>query len=166
MDVPYTNHQGRYLAFIATYTKLHHRPPAEADIQAYFQVTPPSVHNMILTIERRGFISRTPGAPRSIRLLVEPPSLDGASTDITGRAAPRGPWRSTAAVSSGRALGAVEGHDGILTVRGGGGVRGRNGIQYKGGLSGKNAGARQLSMNVAAIPREAWPARTFTWASR
>ena len=50
------------------------------------------------------------------------------------------------------ALGAVEGHDGILTIRGGDNVRGWNGIRYKAGLSGKNVGARQLSMNVATIP--------------
>jgi len=46
----------------------------------------------------------------------------------------------------------AEGHDGIVTIRGGGNVRGWNGIQYKAGLSEKNAGARQLSMNVATIP--------------
>ena len=49
-------------------------------------------------------------------------------------------------------FGLVEGHDGIFVIRGGGNVRGWNGIQYKSGLSGKNVGARQLSMNVATIP--------------
>lgn len=48
--------------------------------------------------------------------------------------------------------GAVEGHDGILVIRGGGSVRGWNGIRYKAGLSGKNVSAKQLSMNVATIP--------------
>ena len=71
MDRAFTMLQGQYLTFIAMYTKLHRRPPAEADIQAYFRVTPPSVHNMIVTLERRGLISKTPGAPRSIRVLVE-----------------------------------------------------------------------------------------------
>ena len=46
----------------------------------------------------------------------------------------------------------TEGHDGILTIRGGGDPRGWNGIQYKAGLSGRNTGARRLSMNVATIP--------------
>jgi uncharacterized RmlC-like cupin family protein len=50
------------------------------------------------------------------------------------------------------ALGVVDGHDGILTIRGGGNVRGWNGIRYKSGLSAKNVGAKQLSMNVATIP--------------
>jgi len=51
------------------------RPPAEADIQRYFNVTPPTVHQMVLTLERLGLIRRTPGVARSIELLVEPESL-------------------------------------------------------------------------------------------
>ena len=46
----------------------------------------------------------------------------------------------------------VEGDDGILVIRGSGTTRGWNGIRYKTGLSGKNVGARKLSMNVATIP--------------
>jgi uncharacterized RmlC-like cupin family protein len=49
-------------------------------------------------------------------------------------------------------LGAVEGDDGIFVIRGGGNVRGWNGIQYKAGLSANNVRARHLSMNVATIP--------------
>jgi repressor LexA len=64
----YTNKQGQYLAFIYYYTKIHGRAPAESEIQRYFGVTPPSVHQMILTLEQRGLITRTPGVARSIRL--------------------------------------------------------------------------------------------------
>jgi Mn-dependent DtxR family transcriptional regulator len=39
-------------------------------MQAYFGVTPPSVHQMILTLERLGYISRVAGQGRSIKLLV------------------------------------------------------------------------------------------------
>ena len=46
----------------------------------------------------------------------------------------------------------VEGHDGISVIRGGGNVRGWNGIRYRTGMSAKNVGSRQLSMNVATIP--------------
>ena len=49
-------------------------------------------------------------------------------------------------------LGHVEGAQGILTIRGGGNVRGWNGIRYKSGLSAKNVGSKKLSMNVATIP--------------
>lgn len=66
----YTEKQGQYLAYIYYYTKLHGRAPAELDMQRYFQVTPPSVHQMVLTLESRGLIERTPGQARSIRLLV------------------------------------------------------------------------------------------------
>ena len=46
----------------------------------------------------------------------------------------------------------VEGHDGLMWIRGSGVCRDWNGIRYKLGMSGKNVGARQLSMNVAMIP--------------
>ncbi|HYW10910.1 MAG TPA: cupin domain-containing protein, partial [Longimicrobium sp.] len=46
----------------------------------------------------------------------------------------------------------VEGHEGILVVRGSGVHREWNNIRYKTGLSGGNVGARKLSMNVATIP--------------
>ncbi len=47
---------------------------------------------------------------------------------------------------------AVEGRDGISVIRGSGNCRDWNGIHYKLGLSGKNVGAKALSMNVATIP--------------
>ncbi len=46
----------------------------------------------------------------------------------------------------------VEGTNGILVIRGASTSRGWNGIRYKTGLSGKNVGAKKLSMNVATIP--------------
>ena len=71
----FTSKQGQYLAFIDAYTRVHLRAPAEADIQRYFGVTPPSVHQMILTLERAGLIRRQPGVPRSIEVLVPPDDL-------------------------------------------------------------------------------------------
>jgi Mn-dependent DtxR family transcriptional regulator len=70
VEPAYTETQGQYLAFIYYYTKIHGVPPAEADMQRYFNVSPPSVHNMIVTLEKRRLISRTPGASRSIQLLL------------------------------------------------------------------------------------------------
>lgn len=67
---PYTFKQGQYLAFIYYYSKINGRAPAEADMQRYFRVTPPSVHQMVLTMEANGLIDRTPGQGRSIRLLI------------------------------------------------------------------------------------------------
>jgi Mn-dependent DtxR family transcriptional regulator len=71
----FTDKQGQYLAFIQAYTLVMGRPPAEADIQRFFAVTPPSVHQMVLNLERRGFISRKPGVARSIQLRLNPETL-------------------------------------------------------------------------------------------
>ena len=70
MAAVYTLRQGQYLAFVYYYTKIHGVPPAEADMQRYFRISPPAVHEMVMTLERRGLISREPGKPRSIRLLL------------------------------------------------------------------------------------------------
>lgn len=70
MAAAYTPKQGQYLAFIYYYTKIHRRSPAESDIQGYFGVSPPAIHQMILTLEKQGFIERVPGQARSIRLLL------------------------------------------------------------------------------------------------
>ena len=71
----YTEKQGQYLAFIYYYTRVNGRPPAETDMQRYFRTTPPTVHQMILTLERKGMISREPGKARSIRVLLTPAQL-------------------------------------------------------------------------------------------
>jgi hypothetical protein len=68
---PFTARQGHYLAFIYNYTKMHRQAPAESDLERYFQVSPPAIHETIKTLERNGLIERTPGRARSIRLLVQ-----------------------------------------------------------------------------------------------
>jgi SOS-response transcriptional repressor LexA len=70
MKKSYTDKQGQYLAFIHYYNKIHGHPPSEAEMQQYFRVTPPSVHQMIMTLEANGLIERTPGQARSVRLLI------------------------------------------------------------------------------------------------
>ena len=72
---PFTEIQGQYLAFIHTYTLVVGRSPAEADMQRFFAVTPPSVHQMVLTLERHGWITRKPGIARSIQILIDPQIL-------------------------------------------------------------------------------------------
>jgi DNA-binding MarR family transcriptional regulator len=71
----FTPKQGQYLTFIHAYTCVLGRPPAEADMRRFFHGTPPSVHQMVLSLERAGLIQRTPGAARSIKLLLPPESL-------------------------------------------------------------------------------------------
>ena len=70
-----TPKQGQYLAFIYYYTKVVGQAPAEADFQRYFRMSPPSVHNMVVTLEERGLISRDRGRGRSISLLVNPKDI-------------------------------------------------------------------------------------------
>jgi len=48
-------------------------------------------------------------------------------------------------VESSGTVSSAEGHDGILTIRGGGDDRAWNGIRYKAGLSDKNVRAQHLS---------------------
>ena len=74
-SVSFTPKQGQYLAFIYAYTRVFGRPPAEADMQRHFGVSPPSVHQMVLTLERAGFIAKQPRVARSIQLLVDPKHL-------------------------------------------------------------------------------------------
>jgi DNA-binding MarR family transcriptional regulator len=71
----FTDKQGQYLAFIHSYTLVMGRAPAEADMQRHFRVTPPSVHQMVLTLERAGLIRRQPRVARSIQVAVDPQSL-------------------------------------------------------------------------------------------
>jgi repressor LexA len=73
----YTKKQGQYLAFIYYYTKIHRRPPAEADMQRYFRVTPPTVHQMVLRLEEKGLITREPGKARTIRVVLPAEELPG-----------------------------------------------------------------------------------------
>jgi Mn-dependent DtxR family transcriptional regulator len=70
MKRPYTDKQGKYLAFIYYYGKIHGHPPSESEMQRYFQVSPPFVHQMIQTLETHRLIERPPGQARSIRLLI------------------------------------------------------------------------------------------------
>ena len=71
----FTEKQGHYLAFIYTYSYMFGRPPAETDMQRHFGVSPPSVHQMVITLERNGLIRRQSGVARSIEILVPPAKI-------------------------------------------------------------------------------------------
>ena len=75
MNLAPTARQAQFLAYIHHYSIVIGCAPAEADMQRFFQISPPSVHSMVLTLERRGFIRRVPGPGRSITLAVPPESL-------------------------------------------------------------------------------------------
>jgi len=71
----FTQLQGQYLAFIYAYSRIFKRPPAETDMRRHFEVTAPSVHQMVLALEKAGLIKREPGAARSIQLMLAPEEL-------------------------------------------------------------------------------------------
>lgn len=62
--------QGQYLAFIYYYTKVNGVAPAENDFERYFGTASSSVHAMILTLKKKGFITSTAGKSRTIKLLI------------------------------------------------------------------------------------------------
>jgi DNA-binding MarR family transcriptional regulator len=71
----FTEKQGEYLAFIYTYSHMFRCAPAEADMPRHFQVSSPSVHQMVVTLERAGLIRPQPGVTRSIELLIPPEGI-------------------------------------------------------------------------------------------
>ena len=71
----FTDKQGQYLAFIHAYALVNGQPPAEADMERFFGVTPPSVHRMVVELEQRGLIRRLPRQPRSIEVILDPSEL-------------------------------------------------------------------------------------------
>ncbi len=75
MTKRFTKKQGQYLAFVYNYTVMFGRSPAEADLQRFFRTTPSTIHQMLLTLADRQFISRTPGQARSIKVLVDPDEI-------------------------------------------------------------------------------------------
>jgi histidine triad (HIT) family protein len=97
-----TPRQREYLDFIAGYAARHGHAPAEVELAAHFQVTPASVHAMIVALDRRGLITRRPGVPRSI-LLVEQVAPAASTCLFCAIAAGRTPsnlvWTSDAHVA-------------------------------------------------------------------
>jgi hypothetical protein len=73
--------QGRYLAYIHAYIDGFGLPPAESEIARGMGVSPPSVNQMMKTLEKKGLIRRQPGFPRSIAILV----ADGAIPKWKGK---------------------------------------------------------------------------------
>ena len=66
-----TPRQLEYLLFIHKYISRFGRAPAEADIERHFLVSAPSINQMMQMLERRGFITREPGVPRSAKICID-----------------------------------------------------------------------------------------------
>ena len=70
MAAKITQRQGQFLSFILRFTERYGVSPSFDELAAYFGITSPSVNGMIKTLERNGFISRIPGAARTLRVEV------------------------------------------------------------------------------------------------
>ncbi|MFW6114554.1 MAG: IS1096 element passenger TnpR family protein [bacterium] len=68
----FTPKQGQYLAFIHAYIEGFGFSPAESEIAKAMKVSPPSVNQMMKTLESKSLIRRQAGVPRSIEVLVPP----------------------------------------------------------------------------------------------
>ena len=75
MKPNYTEKQGKYLAFIQAYTVLNGCPPAVNDIARFFGVRSPSAQGMVQQLEKKGLITKTPGAARTISVTLAPSDL-------------------------------------------------------------------------------------------
>lgn len=67
-----TRQQGQFLAYISEYVASNRAgvAPSHADLQRFFNLTPPSVNSMLVRLERCGFIRRVPGKARAIEVLI------------------------------------------------------------------------------------------------
>ena len=82
----FTKKQGQYLAFIYNYSVMLGQSPAEADLQRFFGTSPPTIHQMLVTLAEKQLISRMPGQARSIRLLVDPQEIPRLERPQTSKA--------------------------------------------------------------------------------
>lgn len=64
-----TPKQRAYLDFIRDHIALHRVAPAEHEMQAFFGVSPPAVHRMIVALTEKGLITREAGRARSIHVV-------------------------------------------------------------------------------------------------
>lgn len=67
-----TRRQGQFLAYINEYVASNRAgaAPSHADLQSFFNLTPPSVNSMLVRLERCGFIRRVPSKARAIEVLI------------------------------------------------------------------------------------------------
>ncbi len=70
MTARLTRQRGQLLAYVYWYTKVHRIPPSENEVAEFLGVRGPSAHRMIVQLAEAGMLSRTPGQPRTLRVLL------------------------------------------------------------------------------------------------
>jgi len=71
----FTQRQGQFLAYIFYYTKINKRPPAESDIQNYFEISSASTHQILKGLVSKQLLEKVPKQPRSMRVLISQDQL-------------------------------------------------------------------------------------------
>lgn len=85
-NTPPTARQAEYLAFIRAFTDRWGVPPSFEEIGRHFMTTPPSVNNMIKTLEARGLLTRVPGQARTLRVIAPEVAIAGTEARSGRRA--------------------------------------------------------------------------------
>ena len=70
VTVRLTKNQGQLVAYVYWYTKVHRMPPSENEIAEFLGVRGPSAHTTIVRLGSKGVLSRRPGEPRPLRVLL------------------------------------------------------------------------------------------------
>ncbi len=70
MTARLTRQRGQLLAYVYWYTKVHRIPPSENEVAEFLGVRGPSAHRMIVQLAKAGLLGRTPGQPRTLRVLL------------------------------------------------------------------------------------------------
>lgn len=65
-----TRRQGQLLAYVYWYTKVHRIPPSENEVAAFLGIYGPSAHAAILRLVAAGHLTRVPGQPRTMKVLL------------------------------------------------------------------------------------------------
>ena len=106
--------QRGYLKFIRDYVAVHREAPAEADMEKFFQVSPPAVHRMVVALTEKGLITRVPGQARSIRLVGEHVPEEDTEEALPIR--PHGEIYAPLDPEIAPLVGALRGDGGVLTM--------------------------------------------------
>lgn len=109
-----TKRQAEILSFIRAFTDRWSVPPSFEEIARHFHISTPSVSNMIKTLEARGFITRLPGAARTLRVLLPEQALaaqEPAASRATATEAAVSQAVQMASMLVERLVPALKGHD-------------------------------------------------------
>ena len=111
MPMNITERQGQFLAFILRFTERHGISPSFDELAMRFGITSPSVNGMIKTLERKGLISRIPGAARTLRVEVAAdllPSIDFGAATHRKNTKPRQQESSPSALAASTAIAVLD----------------------------------------------------------